>query len=74
MRSAARTACTPLARTRPDEAAAYAAATGVDGLAVAVGSSHAMLTRDAVLDLGLIARIHQAVAGASGAARLLRGA
>ena len=51
----------PRARTRPDEAAAYAAATGVDALAVAVGSSHAMLTRDAVLDLALIARIHQAV-------------
>jgi fructose-bisphosphate aldolase class II len=51
----------PLARTRPDEAAAYVAATGVDALAVAVGSSHAMLTRDASLDLGLIAEIHQAV-------------
>ena len=51
----------PRARTRPDEAAAYAAATGVDALAVAVGSSHAMLTRDAVLDLALIARIHRAV-------------
>jgi fructose-bisphosphate aldolase class II len=51
----------PRARTRPDQAAAYAAATGVDGLAVAVGSSHAMLSRDAVLDLDLIARIHQAV-------------
>ena len=49
------------ARTRPDEAAGYAAATGVDALAVAVGSSHAMLTRDAVLDLDLIARIHRAV-------------
>ena len=49
------------ARTRPDEAARYAAATGVDALAVAVGSSHAMLTRDAVLDLDLIARIHRAV-------------
>src|SRR5262245_47090952 len=34
----------PGARTRPDEAAAYAAATGIDALAVAVGSSHAMLT------------------------------
>jgi fructose-bisphosphate aldolase class II len=45
------------ARTRPDEAAAYAAATGVDALAVAVGSSHAMLTRDAVLDLDLIRAI-----------------
>jgi fructose-bisphosphate aldolase class II len=51
----------PTARTRPDEAASYAAATGVDALAVAVGSSHAMLTRDAVLDLGLIAQIRNAV-------------
>ncbi len=51
----------PLARTDPAEAAAYVAATGVDALAVAVGSSHAMLTRDAVLDIGLIASIHRAV-------------
>jgi fructose-bisphosphate aldolase, class II len=51
----------PLARTRPAEAARYVAATGVDALAVAVGSSHAMLTRDAVLDTGLITRIHRAV-------------
>jgi fructose-bisphosphate aldolase class II len=51
----------PLARTDPDEAAAFVAATGVDALAVAVGSSHAMLTRDAALDLGLIARIRGAV-------------
>ena len=51
----------PLARTDPDEAAGFAAVTGVDALAVAVGSSHAMLTRDAVLDLGLVARIRHAV-------------
>jgi fructose-bisphosphate aldolase, class II len=51
----------PMTRTRPGEAAAFAAATGVDALAVAVGSSHAMLTRDAVLDLELIAAIHSAV-------------
>jgi fructose-bisphosphate aldolase, class II len=51
----------PSARTDPGEAASYVAATGVDALAVAVGSSHAMLTRDAVLDIELIARIHQAV-------------
>jgi fructose-bisphosphate aldolase class II len=51
----------PLARTSPREAAGYVAATGVDALAVAVGSSHAMLTRDAVLDAVLIARIHAAV-------------
>ncbi len=51
----------PGARTQPDEAAAYVAATGVDALAVAVGSSHAMLTRDAALDLELIAKIRDAV-------------
>jgi fructose-bisphosphate aldolase class II len=51
----------PLARTDPDEAARFAAATGVDALAVAVGSSHAMLTRDAVVDLDLISRISRAV-------------
>ncbi len=32
-------------------------ATGVDALAVAVGSSHAMLTRDASLDFALITRL-----------------
>ncbi|KAA0022392.1 class II fructose-bisphosphate aldolase [Antrihabitans cavernicola] len=51
----------PGVRTDPDEAAAYVAATGVDALAVAVGSSHAMLTRDAVLDDELIARLAAAV-------------
>ncbi len=44
----------PGVRTRPDEAAAFVAATGVDGLAVAVGSTHAMTTRDAHLDVELI--------------------
>jgi fructose-bisphosphate aldolase class II len=51
----------PRVRTRPDEAAAYVAETGADALAVAVGSSHAMLTRDAELDLELIGRIRAAV-------------
>jgi fructose-bisphosphate aldolase class II len=49
-------------RTDPDEAAAFAEATGVDGLAVAVGSSHAMTTRDAHLDLELINRLASSVA------------
>ncbi len=44
----------PGARTDPGEAAAFAAQTGVDALAVAVGSSHAMTTRDAELDMALI--------------------
>ncbi|GAA3053376.1 class II fructose-bisphosphate aldolase [Actinokineospora globicatena] len=51
----------PGARTDPGEAAAFVAETGVDALAVAVGSKHAMLTRDAELDLALIAAIHAAV-------------
>jgi fructose-bisphosphate aldolase class II len=51
----------PGVRTRPDEAAAYVQATGVDALAVAVGSSHAMTTRDAVLDDVLIAELASAV-------------
>jgi len=51
----------PGVRTKPEEAAAYVAATGVDALAVAVGSSHAMITRDAVLDFGLIGRLRAAV-------------
>ncbi|MFJ1709481.1 ketose-bisphosphate aldolase [Kitasatospora sp. NPDC088346] len=51
----------PGVRTDPDEARAFVAATGVDALAVAVGSSHAMLTRDAVLDFDLIGRLRAAV-------------
>ncbi|WP_426562461.1 class II fructose-bisphosphate aldolase [Angustibacter sp. McL0619] len=47
----------PGVRTDPDEAAAFVAATGVDALAVAVGSSHAMTSRTAHLDAELIARL-----------------
>jgi fructose-bisphosphate aldolase, class II len=47
----------PGVRTDPDDAAAFARDTGVDALAVAVGSSHAMTSRTATLDLDLIARI-----------------
>ena len=53
---------TPGVRTDPAEAVEFVMATGVDSLAVAVGSSHAMATRDAVLDLELISRIAQSVA------------
>jgi fructose-bisphosphate aldolase class II len=49
------------ARTRPDEAVAFVAATGVDALAVAVGSSHAMTERRAALDLDLIKELRAAV-------------
>ncbi|HIW61991.1 MAG TPA: class II fructose-bisphosphate aldolase [Candidatus Stackebrandtia excrementipullorum] len=51
----------PGARTSPEEAAAYAFETGVDALAVAVGSSHAMTSRVATLDHELIAAIRAAV-------------
>jgi fructose-bisphosphate aldolase class II len=51
----------PGARTDPDEAVAFVAATGVDALAVAVGTSHAMRTRDAVLDYGLLRELRAAV-------------
>ncbi|MER6298030.1 class II fructose-bisphosphate aldolase [Kitasatospora sp. NPDC001539] len=51
----------PGARTDPGEAADFVATTGVDALAVAVGTSHAMATRDAVLDFELIARLRAAV-------------
>lgn len=47
----------PAARTDPQEAVIYVADTGVDALAVAVGSSHAMAVREAVLDDALIERI-----------------
>lgn len=47
----------PGARTDPDEAVAFVRATGVDALAVAVGSSHAMTERKARLDHDLIARL-----------------
>lgn len=47
----------PSARTNPADAARFVDDTGVDLLAVAVGSSHAMNTRDAVLDFDLIAAI-----------------
>jgi fructose-bisphosphate aldolase class II len=51
----------PGARTRPEEAAAFVAATGVDALAVAVGTSHAMTSRVATVDRALIAQLAAAV-------------
>jgi fructose-bisphosphate aldolase class II len=47
----------PGVRTDPREAAAFVADTGVDALAVAVGSSHAMVSRTARLDHDLIAEL-----------------
>jgi len=51
----------PGVRTNPLEAKAFAEATGADLVAVAVGSSHAMTTRDATLDFDLIAEIARTV-------------
>ena len=51
----------PGARTKPHEAVDYVRRTGVDALAVAVGTSHAMTTKDAVLDLELISELRAAV-------------
>ncbi|MGK9147806.1 class II fructose-bisphosphate aldolase family protein [Plantibacter flavus] len=51
----------PGARTEPSEAAAFVEATGVDALAVAVGTSHAMTTREAAVDHELIERLHLTV-------------
>ena len=44
----------PGVRTDPGEAARFVAETGVDALAVAVGSSHAMTERTAAIDLDLV--------------------
>ncbi len=52
----------PGVRTDPTEASAFVTATGVDGLAVAVGSSHAMTERTAALDLDLIRALAAALA------------
>lgn len=47
----------PHVRTDPNEAEQFVGATGVDSLAVAVGSSHAMTDQTSVLDLDLISQI-----------------
>ena len=52
---------TPGVRTDVDDAAAFVAATGVNALAVAVGSEHAMLERSARLDEELITRLARRV-------------
>lgn len=51
----------PGVRTDPFEAVDFVLATGVDALAVAVGSSHAMTRRSAVLDVALIAELRRSL-------------
>jgi fructose-bisphosphate aldolase class II len=52
-----RDAHAPGARTDPGEARAFVVDSGVDALAVAIGSSHAMTTRTAALDHDLLKRL-----------------
>jgi fructose-bisphosphate aldolase class II len=51
----------PHVRTDPGEAASFVEETGVDALAVAVGSSHAMTSATAELDLDLVRRLRDVV-------------
>ncbi|MER7175266.1 class II fructose-bisphosphate aldolase [Streptomyces mesophilus] len=51
----------PGARTEPGEAREFVAETGVDALAVAIGSSHAMTEATATLDHALLAALREAV-------------
>ncbi|NJQ16500.1 class II fructose-bisphosphate aldolase [Streptomyces bohaiensis] len=51
----------PEARTDPEAARAFTAASGVDALAVAIGSRHAMTTPVAALDHALLARLAERV-------------
>ncbi|WP_406444064.1 class II fructose-bisphosphate aldolase family protein [Streptomyces sp. NBC_00631] len=51
----------PGARTDPAEARDFVVGTGVDALAVAIGSAHAMTTRTAALDHDLLKRLAAAV-------------
>ena len=58
-KEAART--TPAGMTDPEAAREFVAATAIDALAVAVGSSHYMTEQTARLDLALVARLRDAV-------------
>ncbi|CAM5745948.1 putative D-tagatose-1,6-bisphosphate aldolase subunit KbaY [Streptomyces afghaniensis 772] len=51
----------PGARTDPEEARAFVADSGVDALAVAIGSAHAMTTRTATLDHTLLKQLSAAL-------------
>jgi fructose-bisphosphate aldolase class II len=51
----------PGARTDPGEARRFVADSGVDALAVAIGSSHAMTSRTAALDHVLLTRLDEAL-------------
>jgi fructose-bisphosphate aldolase class II len=48
--------------TDPNEATRFVSATGVDALAVSVGNVHLLTSGEADVDIGLLSRIHSAVA------------
>lgn len=48
--------------TQPEEASRFVTATGVNALAVAIGSAHGFYTEPPQLQLGLLERIHKATA------------
>lgn len=50
--------------TRPEEAARFVKRTGVDALAVAIGSAHGFYDREPELDIGLLKRIRKATPAA----------
>ncbi|MGP3967514.1 class II fructose-bisphosphate aldolase [Streptomyces sp. 6N223] len=56
-----RAAHAPGARTDPHQARLFAAGSGVDALAVAIGNAHAMTSRTAALDHALLARLDKAL-------------
>ena len=49
------------AHTDPEQAARYAAETGVDALSVSIGNVHVMTGAEAEIDFGRLERLHQAV-------------
>ncbi len=61
-----------IALTQPDEAAQFASATGIDTLAVALGSVHGLKTKQISLDLARLEAIRKRVIYSIGAARIIR--
>ena len=51
----------PGVRTDPTQARLFVVATGVDALAVAIGTQHRMTSRDATIDLALLEHLHEVV-------------
>ena len=61
-----------IALTQPDEAAQFAEATGIDTLAVALGSVHGLKTKQISLDLDRLTEIREPCVCSAGAAWIIR--